>query len=327
MNSKKSKIIISVICCAVIAFSCAVVVFSVHNEKVKKSRLTMPVQTSADNTESLSQTQTQSTTGLQSETETETQTKESTTQTEAAASQPVTQAPQTTQAQQIEITVTDLNKSMFSTIDLNVRSGPGSSYGILGNYPLNSEIKVTGKCSNGWFRVDFNGKEGYCSGKYLSNSKVPETTAALAPPKSSLPKGLFNNKLSDEQNAQALAVAQQIANSIPSDISQFERVDMATKKVYAYYSQCRYTMEGPYYAQAYGVFVAKEASCAGATRALGLVFSLMGIKWEHAHPGEFSHQWCRVWIDGDLYWADASIGYCGAGGYQDDNPGGIVIVG
>ena len=90
-----------------------------------------------------------------------------------------TAAPTTTQP---AVTVTDYNATMYATIGLNVRSGPGTSYASIGGYNVNDEVKVTGKCSNGWYRVDYNGKEGYCSGKYLSTSKVTVTQAPAPAP-------------------------------------------------------------------------------------------------------------------------------------------------
>jgi|GEM_PF-2258975 len=97
----------------------------------------------------------------------------------AAPTEAPTAAPTTTQP---AVTVTDYNAIMYATIGLNVRSGPGTSYASIGGYNVNDEVKVTGKCSNGWYRVDYNGKEGYCSGKYLSTSKVTVTQAPAPAP-------------------------------------------------------------------------------------------------------------------------------------------------
>lgn len=236
-------------------------------------------------------------------------------------SEPQTDAPEIVTVEETNVptpsyTVSDCDTTMYPTIVLNVRKGAGTEYDVLGSVAKNTQLKVTGKCSNGWYRIEYNGGEGYCSGKYLSSAKVENTTKKTSTNGTSSKK-LFNNKLSESQNAQALAVAQEIANSIPKDIEEHVKVQMATSKVYEEYKNTRYTMEGPYYSQAYGVFIAKEASCAGATRALGLVLTLIGIKWEHAHEGEFHHQWCRVWMNGELGYADASAGVCGYGSGYD----------
>lgn len=147
-----------------------------------------------------------------------------------------------------------------------------------------------------------------------TTKKVEETTKVPyskpkqqpKPKKSNLPAGLFKNKLSDSQNAAALKVAQQIADSIPKNWTDEQKLDKATEKVNIYYNNARYTMEGPYYAEAYGVFVAKEASCAGACRALGLVVQLMGYKWRHVNENQYSHQWIQVYVNGE--WKDYDAG-------------------
>lgn len=153
----------------------------------------------------------------------------------------------------------------------------------------------------------------------LNNSVTSSNKVTTTVPTTKAPhEKYFHNKLSSEQNKQAYDVAKSIADSIPTDATTEEKVDSATKKVYAYFAKCTYSQEGPYYSQAYGVFIAGEASCAGTTRALGLVFDILGIPWEHMHPGEYTHQWCKVWIDGEIAWADAFIGYTGWGAHPNE---------
>lgn len=65
---------------------------------------------------------------------------------------------------------------------LNVRSGDGTSYGVLGVVTLNTSINVTGVTTNGWYEFSHNGNKGYVSGNYLSKEKkVVETTPPPAP--------------------------------------------------------------------------------------------------------------------------------------------------
>lgn len=83
-----------------------------------------------------------------------------------------TQAPETTTSLSGDVTVTDYSATMYSTtVTLNVRSSPSTDSQILGQLGQDTPIKVTGKCSNGWFRIDFNGQTGYCSEKYLKGSQ------------------------------------------------------------------------------------------------------------------------------------------------------------
>lgn len=123
-----------------------------------------------------------------------------------------------------------------------------------------------------------------------------------------------NDKKTEEQRkeAEALAVARQIADSIGPG-TDLERVEQAAQRVAAYCSQAAYTMDGDDYDTAYGVFIKGEYSCAGSTRALGMVLTCMGYKWEHVNEHMYTHQWCKLTMDGQVGWADGQIGMAGYG--------------
>lgn len=55
-----------------------------------------------------------------------------------------------------------------TTAVLNLRSGPATSNGILGKMPLNTVVPVLEGPSGGWYKVDFNGIQGWASGDYLT---------------------------------------------------------------------------------------------------------------------------------------------------------------
>ncbi len=71
-----------------------------------------------------------------------------------------------------EYTVTDMEKTMYVQKSVTVREGPSTDYAKLGSLKQNDEVKVTGIASTGWYRFDYNGKTGFCSDKYLGESKV-----------------------------------------------------------------------------------------------------------------------------------------------------------
>lgn len=135
-----------------------------------------------------------------------------------------------------------------------------------------------------------------------------------------------HNALSDSQKKeQARVIAQRIANVIPKEgLSDVERVQIAAFVVHCYCSYCDYTMEGKDYATAYGVFIKGEFSCAGATRALGMVLNCMGYKWKHINENQYSHQWCELTMDGKTGYADGMIGRAGYGPHLAAQTG-IVI--
>lgn len=114
-----------------------------------------------------------------------------------------------------------------------------------------------------------------------------------------------------EKDAQALAVAKQIASVVPTERSDIGRIMIAAHIVSSYSKFCTYTMSGPDYWSAYGVFVKSEYSCAGSTRALGLVLTCMGYQWRHINENQYSHQWCELTIGGQTIVADGQTGEVG----------------
>lgn len=129
---------------------------------------------------------------------------------------------------------------------------------------------------------------------------------------------LFNNRLSDAENAEALAVARSIAAQVnakyPSGLD-LERVGYAAQLVSQEYRKGVHVESGDYYHTAYGVFVKRESSCAGCTRALGLVLSCMGYQWSHVNENQWAHQWLSVTMDGQTGYADGQVGLCGYGAH------------
>lgn len=70
-------------------------------------------------------------------------------------------------------------KYVVTTEGLNVRSGSGTKYKKIGSLKKGVEISVKSQVSNGWYKINFNGKTGYVSNKYvkkiaISNGKVVE---------------------------------------------------------------------------------------------------------------------------------------------------------
>lgn len=62
---------------------------------------------------------------------------------------------------------------------LNVRSGAGTSYSILGTLSKGTSVAVTGE-SGGWYKFNYNGKTAYVSKKYISKTKTASNTGTAA---------------------------------------------------------------------------------------------------------------------------------------------------
>ena len=52
---------------------------------------------------------------------------------------------------------------------LNVRKGPSTKYSRIGSFNKNKSVTILGE-SNGWYKVNLNGKEGWVSKKYVKVS-------------------------------------------------------------------------------------------------------------------------------------------------------------
>ena len=55
-----------------------------------------------------------------------------------------------------------------TTENLNMRTGPGTTYGIVLTIPAGSEVQVL-SAANGWALVSFKGKTGHCAEQYLTS--------------------------------------------------------------------------------------------------------------------------------------------------------------
>ncbi len=58
------------------------------------------------------------------------------------------------------------------TQTVNVRKEPSADHEKLGSLTAGQKVTVTGQADTGWYRIDYNGMEGYVSDKYLSDQKV-----------------------------------------------------------------------------------------------------------------------------------------------------------
>lgn len=86
--------------------------------------------------------------------------------------------------EELNVTVSDLTTTMYVTAStLNVRDSWSSGSTQVGTLSYGQAADVTGKCSNGWYRINYAGHIAYVSGSYLSSSK-PESgnTTPVTPP-------------------------------------------------------------------------------------------------------------------------------------------------
>ncbi|MBQ9063264.1 MAG: hypothetical protein IJ121_10660 [Eubacterium sp.] len=153
--------------------------------------------------------------------------------------------------------------------------------------------------------------EEYSNGWYIPRMVLYKVKKGKLTGKAALPKVSKSVKGADK-NTQARNVAKKIVKKIIG-YNKEQKIEQAAKIVSIYSSKARYTMKGKDYSTAYGVFVKGEYSCAGSTRALGMLLDLMGYKWKHVNENQYKHQWVELKIKGKKAWADGQVGEIGYG--------------
>lgn len=68
--------------------------------------------------------------------------------------------------------------TMYTTVGLNVRSGPSTSAQRLGTLPKGTAIKVTA-LKNNWYTTTYNGRTGYVSAQYVTSQKPSSVTPTV----------------------------------------------------------------------------------------------------------------------------------------------------
>jgi cell wall-associated NlpC family hydrolase len=88
----------------------------------------------------------------------------------APVEQPVPEAPAPVAAE-----------TRMTTANLNMRTGPGTTFAIITTIPKDSSIKVESE-SEGWAKVSYSGKSGYVSTAYLIKSEAAPAPAPVPEP-------------------------------------------------------------------------------------------------------------------------------------------------
>ena len=137
-----------------------------------------------------------------------------------------------------------------------------------------------------------------------------------------------NGGMSAKQEQIARSKASQIATEIKKAAANYSpkkgtgvevlECAYAAGIVQAYCNDGTYTTSGKNYRTAYGVFVAREYSSEGATRALGLILDYLGISWVHKNINSWEDQWCQVIVDGKEGYGDGITATAGYGKHPNE---------
>ena len=126
--------------------------------------------------------------------------------TESVAVKPTEKSVETISEQSTEkpsvpaFTVNDMNSTMYVISGVNVRKGPGTEYEVIGSLAVNVSVQVTGQASTGWYRISYNGGEGYCSNNYLSNDKPAEPTPQPVVQETKAPSEQTNRPVEEQKH-------------------------------------------------------------------------------------------------------------------------------
>lgn len=137
-------------------------------------------------------------------------------------------------------------------------------------------------------------------------------TATLVPIDSLENKKGLKKKCTDEEFQAAYDAAVQIVTPLIG-LSREEQLTGIAKALrsMADNGQVVYSTSEAHYNDPYGYLVSGVASCAGCTRTTGLCLNILGISYEHVNENQWSHQWCRVNLDGTYWICDAYGLYTG----------------
>lgn len=119
---------------------------------------------------------------------------------------------------------------------LNVRSGDGTNYGIIGSLNLNKKVDVTGKTANGWYEFDYNGKKSFVSGNYLTTQKPKKSNAnKTSTSNNSTNKGNKTNKNKGTSNSNNNKTNQNVVDKMTT-LGNNRQVILVTTNSYGTYT-------------------------------------------------------------------------------------------
>ena len=175
-------------------------------------------------------------------------------------------------------------------------------------YNLNDKVTVVAVTNTDYYKLsdgnfihkDYLGMDKVTVQTAKPNTTKPSTTAKQNTSKpastTAKPNSWREGETEEHYNA-ALKVAKKIADEVRAEVGKeksLKQIALATDKVAEYYDKCSYDDTKVVNWSAWGVFIGKEASCAGATKALGMVLEQLGFEWEHMYEHSRGHQFCKV---------------------------------
>lgn len=116
----------------------------------------------------------------------------------------------------------DINKTGYVSAEgLRVREEPSTDSKELDSLSKNDEVKIIGQTGN-WYKIKINGKTGYVSAKYISDTKLPETTSRSG-------NTLKNTELTPEEKKDAQVEENKEQTEVAEKVTGSKIVEYAKK--------------------------------------------------------------------------------------------------
>ena len=75
-----------------------------------------------------------------------------------------------------QVTEIEMQGTLTTDSALNVRSGPGKEYDIIGLVKDDVILHITGQTDDGWYQIELDGQTGYVSGQYVAAQETDTVT-------------------------------------------------------------------------------------------------------------------------------------------------------
>lgn len=116
-----------------------------------------------------------------------------------------------------EETTTELNKTGYVSADgLRVRKEPTTDSEEIDSLSKNDKVKIIGQTGN-WYKIDLDGKTGYVSAKYISDTKLPESTSRSG---STLKNAVATSTQETTEQEEAPKTEEQPAETTPAEVAE-----------------------------------------------------------------------------------------------------------
>lgn len=168
-------------------------------------------------------------------------------------------------------TITEISKVGYVKADgLNIRKEPTTSSEAIHSLSFNSKITITGEV-DGWYRINYEGKVGFVSQKYVSDTKLPENTS----------RGGVDRTSANEVNEKNVEVSSAETNDVNEDQEEEAMTETVTGNQVVEYAK-KYLG----YKYVAGGSSPKGFDCSGFTT---YVFKHFGISLNRASKGQIKN--------------------------------------